>query len=649
MAKYTIECPKCGAVNTPPSSFKFWQKNMTCACCNHEFNISQSRLICKKCSNPECGKDIIFDQKKPHEKCPYCSTPLKNAATGEYKYEEVVCPQCSCIIDIDKNSKVAVCPICDKQIDVPALLATKKNANSTGISIIKYEGSNDIFVWKHPLEDFNIGSRLIVHESQEAIFLMGGQLVKTFTRGEYTLDTANLPMMKNSYNVSANGVNPFHAEVYFVNMTCQMGMKWGIDNPIGIMDPIYNVPVEIQAFGEMALQVSDSKKLLIKLVGTTSGVSWENEGGDFSKSLKQCFMPHLKPTIVSYITNIIAENKIDIFSVASQYEMMSGGLKVVVSPILEEFGLTANKFSIGNLTYNKNHESYQKISALRSNSLNVMKETAMGEVNIAREKAELSVMEVEMQKKRLVADTVAYQTVVAGNAQAQAALAKGQATAQIELAKGSAAAQVMAQQGYNKKDEFDAQAKLAFAESIGQISGNGGGIATEMMGLGLAMGVGGQMANQATQMLGNINAPNYQNSVWNCTCGRVNSGLICTVCGASKPTLWDCPNCAKKGITEKFCSGCGTQKPIAVDTWDCPNCGKKGTTDKFCSECGSQKPSHAFEWDCTNCGKKGIVDNFCSSCGTQKPTSAATWNCLSCGKAGLNGKFCSVCGAQKPN
>ena len=39
------------------------------------------------------------------------------------------------------------------------------------ISVIKYEGPNDVFVWKHSIEDFNLGTQLIVHESQEAIFL----------------------------------------------------------------------------------------------------------------------------------------------------------------------------------------------------------------------------------------------------------------------------------------------------------------------------------------------------------------------------------------------------------------------------------------------------------------------------------------------
>lgn len=41
-------------------------------------------------------------------------------------------------------------------------------------SVIKYEGDNSTFIWKHPKEDFNINSQLIVHETQEAIFFANG-------------------------------------------------------------------------------------------------------------------------------------------------------------------------------------------------------------------------------------------------------------------------------------------------------------------------------------------------------------------------------------------------------------------------------------------------------------------------------------------
>ncbi len=48
---------------------------------------------------------------------------------------------------------------------------TRKRGNcmSQIAEIIKYEGDNQTFIWKHPCEDFNSLTQLIVHESQEAI------------------------------------------------------------------------------------------------------------------------------------------------------------------------------------------------------------------------------------------------------------------------------------------------------------------------------------------------------------------------------------------------------------------------------------------------------------------------------------------------
>ena len=74
--------------------------------------------------------------------------------------------------------------------------------------IIKYEGDNSTFIWKHPSEDFNSLTQLIVHESQEAVFFMNGQALDLFGPGRYTLETQNIPATKLQLGiVCANGFN----------------------------------------------------------------------------------------------------------------------------------------------------------------------------------------------------------------------------------------------------------------------------------------------------------------------------------------------------------------------------------------------------------------------------------------------------------
>ena len=71
----------------------------------------------------------------------------------------------------------------------------EKMANIGIACIVQYEGGNDTFIWKHPLEDFNTGSQLIVHESQEAVFFYNGQALDLFSAGRHTLETQNLPLV----------------------------------------------------------------------------------------------------------------------------------------------------------------------------------------------------------------------------------------------------------------------------------------------------------------------------------------------------------------------------------------------------------------------------------------------------------------------
>lgn len=53
-----------------------------------------------------------------------------------------------------------------------------------------------------------------------------------------------------------------------------MAIKWGTPDKIRFIDPLTSAPLEIGASGELNLQVKDSRKLLIKLVGTQSGIAW---------------------------------------------------------------------------------------------------------------------------------------------------------------------------------------------------------------------------------------------------------------------------------------------------------------------------------------------------------------------------------------
>ena len=175
--------------------------------------------------------------------------------------------------------------------------------------LIKYEGDNSTFIWKYPHEDFNNMTELVVHESQEAIFFANGQAADSFGPGRYKLDAENIPILTKLINI-VTGVSIFHCEVYFINKTVQMAVKWGTDSKVRFIEPTLGVPVELGASGVMDLAVSDGRKLLIKLVGTMKGIAWENEGAGFTKSLQSSFRPLISTTVKSNLSAAIRQQNI---------------------------------------------------------------------------------------------------------------------------------------------------------------------------------------------------------------------------------------------------------------------------------------------------------------------------------------------------
>ena len=83
--------------------------------------------------------------------------------------------------------------------------------------IIKKEKDDENIVWKYPKTDFNTSSQLIVHESQEAILYKDGKALDLFGSGRYTLETNNIPLLRNLINLPTGGKSPFHCEVYFID------------------------------------------------------------------------------------------------------------------------------------------------------------------------------------------------------------------------------------------------------------------------------------------------------------------------------------------------------------------------------------------------------------------------------------------------
>lgn len=216
-------------------------------------------------------------------------------------------------------------------------------------AIIKYEGSNNTFVWKHPIEDFNTTTQLIVHESQEAIFFANGQSLDLFGPGRYTLETENLPFLRRIINIPTDGQTPFHCEVYFINKAIPLDMKWGTNSQVIVQDPKFNILLHAGASGSLGVQIEDARKFLVKLVGTTS-----NFGTD---DIVSYFRELISARVKSYLTNIMS--KVSFITVNAKIDEMSQAMHIALKSELSEFGIRLVKFYVSAIQLAK--DDYERI------------------------------------------------------------------------------------------------------------------------------------------------------------------------------------------------------------------------------------------------------------------------------------------------
>lgn len=635
MAKFVIECPQCGKYAEAKTGF-FARKKINCTC-GYTINVRTDKLVSREC--PHCGNMVVFDQSEGEKaKCPVCQEPI-NGMAEQNKTEEFSCAQCGIRLRTNKGASRYICPVCDYENDVAERLAVERIKKSSLASIIKYEGDNETLVWKHPIEDFNMGSQLIVHESQEAIFFRDGQALDLFGPGRYTLETQQLPLMGKFYQLPTGTEGTFHSEVYFINKTVQMSIKWGTPDKVRFIDPLTSTPLEIGASGELNLQVQDARRLIVKLVGTQSGIAWDEQEG-FTKSVQASFRPLILNVVKTNLPTIIKNHQIDLLEIDERVDEISAVLQEKLLPGFEEYGLTIPQFYVTHVVLPEDDPNFKHIRELHTIMLQTRVYQAEATVKTVQAQSEAAYRTAQEESKAAIAaaqrkaelERQVTETEVARR-EAERTIIKAQAETQAQRMAGLTEAEIMKAKGYGQKDVLTAEVQKAYASSLGQMGANGGGGSLgDVAGLGVALGAMGGVIGMTKDALSPMfsqpapveAAPTTPITIhtdgWNCSCGQ-------------------------KGITSKFCPECGTKQPAPIDTWDCI-CGNRNITGKFCPECGAKRPNSPNTWDCT-CGNKSITGNFCPECGAKRPSPIDTWDCP-CGNKSITGNFCSECGAKRP-
>lgn len=428
------------------------------------------------------------------------------------------------------------------------------------VDVIKYDGNPDVFAWKYPNCELGTWSQLIVNESQEAILVKGGQVCDVFGAGRHTLETANIPLLNKLVNLPFGGRSPFSAEVWYINKIFSLDIKWGTSTPIQLQDPKYNVFIPIRAFGQFGIQIEDSKKFLLKIVGTLS----QFDKATLLKFFRGVYLTKSKDAISSYLIH----KNISILEINAYLDEISNYLQEKMAPVFADYGIKLTSFFVND------------INVPEDDSAVVQLKKALAK------RAEMDIVGYSYQQERSF-DTLE------GAATNPNSMQGNLMGAGIGVGMGVGVGGVIGQQ---------------FSGLTQNLNINETKICPKCK---LQIGLNERFCNHCGCDTTNPNQDKKESETHN---------IICAACGAklNEATKF-CPECGKKfnpcymckadlpdGAT--ICTVCGTKLPTP-----CPQCGHLlKNNNKFCPECG-----YSLVKKCKNCGNLLDSDTkFCPECGT---------------------------------
>lgn len=256
------------------------------------------------------------------------------------------------------------------------------------IDRIKYDGDKNNTQWliyKYPSEQLTTGAQLIVNHGQEALLFKGGEALDLFGPGTHTLSTGNLPVFSKLVNLPFGGKTPFSAEIYFINKTTNLDMKWGTSTPVPLEDPRYGLILNIGARGQYGITINDSRLFATRIVGALPQNSIVNP-----LLIPRYFNGLINAQIKSITAEYMIKRKISFLEISQYLSELSDEFKVKLDSEFERFGIELTNFYC--MAIAPKPEEYAKLQCYKE-------ELALG-IDFYKERRSLDILEKLVGKYR---------------------------------------------------------------------------------------------------------------------------------------------------------------------------------------------------------------------------------------------------------
>jgi membrane protease subunit (stomatin/prohibitin family) len=211
----------------------------------------------------------------------------------------------------------------------------KENAIRYGSSLRVKDGELAVFVYKK--------------EGENQDFILGPH--------DQTIKTANFPILTSIVGTAFGGASPFQAEIYFMNLSGNVQIKFGIPY-FDVFDPRFaDFAVPMAVRGTLTFNLTDYRAF-IKL---NRLINFELD--DFKKQIKDAVTKYIK----GVVANIPADNGIPVLQMERKIFEINDLVGKHLAPRLEtDFGVNMKAFDIANIEADKESEGYSELRKVTS-------------------------------------------------------------------------------------------------------------------------------------------------------------------------------------------------------------------------------------------------------------------------------------------
>jgi membrane protease subunit (stomatin/prohibitin family) len=200
------------------------------------------------------------------------------------------------------------------------------------------------------------GSSLRVKDGEMAVFVYQQQdgALQDYITGPYeqTIKTANFPVLSGIVGLAFGGASPFQAEIYFINLSGNIQIKFGVPY-FDVFDPRFlDFAVPMAARGTITFNITDYKNF-IKL---NRLINFELE--DLNKQIKDAVSKYVK----AVITNAAADNNMPVLQMERKLLDINDLIATKIKDRLEaDFGVNMKGFDLASIEVDKESEGYAEL------------------------------------------------------------------------------------------------------------------------------------------------------------------------------------------------------------------------------------------------------------------------------------------------